>query len=660
MYLGILLLDLVAIVGGRVHTMVPGASAVDATVLIEDDRVTAVGADLAVPAAARIVDARGLHVVPGLIDGFGYHDPEHDPLYLRSGIAVLRDHGNELGRIFASRERPDRDQRAGPLLSVCGAVIDGSPPSTNAALIARSKAEAHDLVIHLSEEKLDFVAFHANLSAEAHAGLCEAAREKELAVWGPRTATLTLDQALENGQRGFLYLDTLLPADKTWESAQVADFEPVIKKLIERGAMLTPVLRGSTRWLEDQGDAAAELAWLAPQYDSLWRAELLERRPLLNTPTAQRAAAMFGKQRAVLFTAHKLGLRLVPGSGAPHPWLMPGEGLIRELAEWQNLGISAAECLAYATREAARSLGLSERHGTLEAGKFADLLLVRADPTHDVHALSEVEVVIQRGRVFDAAELEQRAAALKTELTARKVAASTSIEVDPPKLPEGVVLLSGRVETMGATGRIAAERFAIVRELDDTLTFCGRRRLLPSAGNSEAIVDVRQRVRKNALDSFEVKVRNSGREFVARGTQVAGQWRVERRLDDVFIDIQAAREALAAVDCDSVTTFLLLGHTREEGHFAIVRMEEGLQLEVVRWDLALDEDGDHSFRTPSGLKFVGYEEYGAIQAVVEQVGAGALQTTLMEVDQHGGPGLPLPAAKLALKRAKPAASGDGK
>ena len=86
----LLAFDLVAVVGGKVHTLVPGSKPAEMTVLIDDDRIRAVGADVAIPAGAKRIDAHGLHIVPGLIDGFGYHDPEHDPLYLAAGIAVLR------------------------------------------------------------------------------------------------------------------------------------------------------------------------------------------------------------------------------------------------------------------------------------------------------------------------------------------------------------------------------------------------------------------------------------------------------------------------------------------------------------------------------------------------------------------------------------------
>src|SRR5262245_59225851 len=59
-----------ALVGGRVVT-VSGAVHENGTVIIRDGLVEAVGAGIAVPPDARVVDAKGLVVTPGLIDGFG-------------------------------------------------------------------------------------------------------------------------------------------------------------------------------------------------------------------------------------------------------------------------------------------------------------------------------------------------------------------------------------------------------------------------------------------------------------------------------------------------------------------------------------------------------------------------------------------------------------
>ena len=63
-----------ALTGGRVVT-VSGAVQEGATVILRDGVVEAVGASVKVPADARVIDAKGLTVTPGLIDGFGGGGP---------------------------------------------------------------------------------------------------------------------------------------------------------------------------------------------------------------------------------------------------------------------------------------------------------------------------------------------------------------------------------------------------------------------------------------------------------------------------------------------------------------------------------------------------------------------------------------------------------
>src|SRR5688572_16605409 len=89
-----------AYTGATVHTFVPDAEPVVATIVVDVDRIVAIGPDVEIPADARRVDLSGFHVVPGLIDGFVNHDPDHDRLYVSAGVTCVRDTGNERTRIF--------------------------------------------------------------------------------------------------------------------------------------------------------------------------------------------------------------------------------------------------------------------------------------------------------------------------------------------------------------------------------------------------------------------------------------------------------------------------------------------------------------------------------------------------------------------------------
>ena len=63
------------------------------------------------------------------------------------------------------------------------------------------------------------------------------------------------------------------------------------------------------------------------------------------------------------------------------------------------LGLDALSGIAAVTSRAARALGVDDRVGTLEAGKLADLLVVRGDPTRDIAALATPHRVYQGGQV---------------------------------------------------------------------------------------------------------------------------------------------------------------------------------------------------------------------------------------------------------------------
>jgi imidazolonepropionase-like amidohydrolase len=66
----------------------------------------------------------------------------------------------------------------------------------------------------------------------------------------------------------------------------------------------------------------------------------------------------------------------------------------------RQAGMSPAAIIEAATRNAARVCGLGDRLGTVEAGKVADLLVVRGDPLADLDALTDVRLVMRSGVII--------------------------------------------------------------------------------------------------------------------------------------------------------------------------------------------------------------------------------------------------------------------
>ncbi len=130
-------------------------------------------------------------------------------------------------------------------------------------------------------------------------------------------------------------------------------------------------------------------------YDGEWMAEAGRREGWpeetlrKNDETMETAVAVFAK-------AHAAGVRMAYGtdSGAyPH-------GLnARQLAWYVRCGMTPAEAIRSATLTAAELMGREAVVGTLEPGRFADIVAVAGDPLGDVRALEEPLVVAKGGVV---------------------------------------------------------------------------------------------------------------------------------------------------------------------------------------------------------------------------------------------------------------------
>jgi len=86
------------------------------------------------------------------------------------------------------------------------------------------------------------------------------------------------------------------------------------------------------------------------------------------------------------------------GTDVSNPYVYPGFSLHDELALFVEAGLTPTEALQTATRNPAEFLGLSDSLGTVERGKFADLVLLEADPLEDIHNTQRINAVVVNGR----------------------------------------------------------------------------------------------------------------------------------------------------------------------------------------------------------------------------------------------------------------------
>lgn len=637
--IALLLCQVIALEGATVHTMQPGAEPAPATVLIEDGEIIGVGSDLQLPEGARRIDLAGRHLVPGLIDGMANLDPEHDPLHTAAGVLLLRDAGNDLERIVSAKMSRSQPTAVGPDLHICGLVFDGQPPATTNSVVVRDAEEVDAKFESLREWDVDYIATHSGIPHDAWRHLVTKAHEAGLLVWGPQPAGATIGEIAATGQDGLFFLDAFLPSaeDGVLTDEEIASH---VAALAGGHVALTPVLRAYSRYL-DEGDPT-RLELLSPTYEMQWKAESAARAKFYSEEWEAGMRRRVDSQRRLVAALHAAGVTLVPGSGSPHAWLMPGQGLHDELAEWKLAGISDADLLVAATSGAARALNVSKRYGGIAPGMVANLVVVDGDPTADISRLRHPAGIVLRGAWYDDTELERWRTSVRDYQTEVRANLDAEFVVEPPELPEGSdKVLSGTAETRVFGIRTAVEQYAVARQLDGKLAYATRRKAPKGLGMPDAETTLLQVIDGNQLESFLLTVTSGGSEYRVEGVRIGGQFRVERRVDGVQIDTNSTTTRPSLIDVGSVLPVMILAKHRTPGNVNVLYFE-GMDPAVSQWNAELRPNGLFVAATPSGALVAGLNANGTLNRCQRQRGNDVERTSTIKSSSFGGPGLALP------------------
>jgi len=626
----------VALEGGTVHTMVPGEPARRATVLVEDGRIVAVGEELEIPEGALRVDLSGKHLVPGLVDGMIHHDLEHDPLYLLSGVTLARDLGNDLGRILLAASPQARDAMPGPELWLCGAIFDGNPPATTEAVVVETPEDVDAKLPRLVEAGVDFLAFHLGIPEAAWRRLIELGHERDLEVWGPVPRGATLEQALAAGQDGICYLEGIAGPGGSATDEEVATR---VEAVARSGAAVTPLLHVYAYRVEDPGEDPPCLNLLAPYYAEWWNYDLAQRRAVLADPGwVARTRSLVEKLERVTLELWKAGVPLVPGPAAPNPWLLPGEGLHDELALWVEAGIPPAEVLRLATAGAARVLGCEAERGTIRPGLVADLVATSSDPTEDLAVLRRPVGVMVRGRWLDGALLGRLREELVEAQERARVKAALPLEVEEPELPEGKLVLQGRVESKAYGQVIAAEEYWVVRCDDGSTAWCARLVAPGGIGFPASRRTQVQRFRDDRLDEFELAIESGNLDYRVEGRVVSGQFRIKRTMGGAFLDTNSTPGRPELVDLGLALPGMILAHYRPEGVMRVLYFED-LDPVLASWEMQLGDDGMYLVKTELGPMVLTILEGGGLGKLARTQGNTTARYESVRCETFGGPGL---------------------
>ncbi|PKL96270.1 MAG: hypothetical protein CVV18_02310, partial [Gammaproteobacteria bacterium HGW-Gammaproteobacteria-8] len=367
----------------------------NATLVIAEGRVVALGRDLVVDDGAEVVDAAGKTILPGLIDAHVHSFGTARADALRFGVTTILDMFRppmDFKQIHAQRESLAPTDRAdlysaGFLATAPGGhgtqygieVPTLTAPNQAADWVAARKAEGSDwikIVIEPGWGARDL----PTLDAATVAALIEATHANDLRAVAHVATWADAMMAIEAGIDGLVHLFSDRPADQAFiASARQAGIFVV---------PTTPVLAAMHHL--DGTDGLIEHPVLGPRLERSQIQGLRQRFPVQPDP------AGWNNVKASIRALHAAEVPILAGSDAPNPGTTYGASIHHALRLLVEAGMSPHDALHAATAAPARAFGIGDR-GCLKPGCRADLLIVQGNPSTDIEATANIEAVWKNG-----------------------------------------------------------------------------------------------------------------------------------------------------------------------------------------------------------------------------------------------------------------------
>jgi imidazolonepropionase-like amidohydrolase/Tol biopolymer transport system component len=388
-----------AIVGARIITMADADGGIieNGTILIDGNRISAIGGDIEVPEGARLVDATGQTITPGFIDahahgpqGTGEIIPEQNwaaIAHLALGVTTIHDPSNSASHIFAAGEYQRAGRLLAPRIYSTGEIVYGArAPGFYAQIDEYEDAQEH--VFRLAAQGAHSIKNYNQPRRDQRQQVVAAAIEAGVAVVAEGGSNYHMDMAMVAD--GNTSIEHNLP--------QAMIYEDVLSMYSQTEVAYTPTL------VVTYGGLAADPYWR--QATDVWLHPILSQHVpphVLQPGSVRRTTAPesdFVDDDSAR-TAHMLMERGVPVSIGAHG---QQQGLAAHWEMWSFVrgGFTPLEALRTATSAPAAHLGFDNDIGTLEVGKLADLVIMNANPLDDIGNTDEIDSVMLNGRLYDA------------------------------------------------------------------------------------------------------------------------------------------------------------------------------------------------------------------------------------------------------------------
>lgn len=406
----------VVVHAGRLIDGTGAAPRAQVSILIHDDRVTAIQPGFVTPAGADVIDLSAATVLPGLIDThdhilavFHAGDPirnavtstPYDALIdgvndaratLLAGFTSIRDVGDPTEAVVALKKGIATGAIPGPRIWTSGAPISptgGHGDPLNGLAPELEAPEWEDGVVDSAEAARIAVRKHRREGADLikilpSGGVMSIGDDPRFQLMADDEIKAVIDTAHALGMKVAAHAHGKQAIDRAIELGVDS---------IEHGSYADA---GSYRLFKAHGTYLVPTMLVGERVYQRAKAHPEQ----LNPSTAEKALTIAPLLRRNLHDAHAAGVKIAFGTDT-FGLSAHGENA-QEFALLTAAGLTPMEAILTATRNAADLIGDSADIGSIQPGRYADLIAVAADPLADVRALEKVDFVMKGGKVVKA------------------------------------------------------------------------------------------------------------------------------------------------------------------------------------------------------------------------------------------------------------------
>ena len=362
----------------------------NASIVVRDGRVVAVGpaSSVSIPPGSEVVALQGTIVMPGLINAHGHvNEPDDLRTYAAYGVTTVFSLGGEQPPVFAARAEQTGSTLNRARVFVSGPVLTPSTPAEARAQVAAVKAQNVDIVKIRVDDNLGTT---QKMPPEVYRAVIDEAHKLGLRVAAHLFYLADAKSLLAAG------------ADLVAHSVRDTDVdEPLISALRARGVCVSPTLmREVSTFVYESTPAFFSDPFFLAHANAEWVRTLQEparQEAMRNSRSAQRYKAALEVAKRNVKRLADAGVPIAMGTDTGQTGRFQGYFELMELELMAEAGLTPRQVIASATRDAARCMKVDRELGTIERGKWADFVVLDANPLDDIRNVRRINAVYIAG-----------------------------------------------------------------------------------------------------------------------------------------------------------------------------------------------------------------------------------------------------------------------